>query len=248
MKKYFVFSDIHGEFDALQNNLIKMGFDIDNDDHVLFSLGDLFDRGPASDLVLDFMLDMWGKNRFIGIYGNHDAMLSGFLRDDRAVRFNLIYNGLAETINQLSNRTRSAISLHDLRVDIKEDITKAYPKLEEFLLSMKESIQFGKFIFTHAGYRTDDGKDWDVDHWADTPTFVVNFKDPHHTYVFGHWHASKLNHILLKKVVPDDKLFIYKNFIGLDMKTNITKQAAVCVLSENSDGDYELSFDKDKIL
>ena len=43
--KYFVFTDIHGFYSILKKELIKQGFDENNENHMLISLGDNFDRG-----------------------------------------------------------------------------------------------------------------------------------------------------------------------------------------------------------
>lgn len=248
MKEYFVFSDVHGEFDALQNNLIKMGFDIDDEEHILFSLGDLFDRGPASHLVLEFVMDMWEEGRFIGIRGNHDDMLLDYIRGigGRSINFNLVYNGLANTIMQLSDRYNSAIVLFEDRKQISEAIIKEYPRIEEFLLDLKPMYEFGDFVFTHAGCSMGDDNTWFVDNWANTPEFIMNFDLDNKTYVFGHWHASKLYADVEKLKAPDDKVFIHNNFVGIDMKTNISKEVAVGYLFENKDGVYEMIFHEDR--
>lgn len=249
MKKYYVFSDVHGEFDALQSNLIEMGFNVDDENDILFSLGDLFDRGPASDKVLEFMLDMWEKGRFIGVRGNHDDMLLDYLRGfSKTINFNLIYNGLADTVRQLSDYYYSADFLFFQGKEISKAIFKKYPKIVDFLLDLKPMYEFGNFVFLHAGCDTDNGKEWFVYNWSNTPAFVQNFDPKDKTYVFGHWHASKLYKDVLDIEAPDDKIFIHNNFIGIDMKTNISKEVAVGYLFENEDGVYEMVFHEDRKL
>ena len=250
MKKYFVFSDVHGEFDALHYNLIKMGFDENNDDHILFSLGDLFDRGPASDKVLEYMLRFWEKDRFIGVNGNHDDMLRGYLNNHPSAGFNLIYNGLDSTINQLSGMMY--VSAMELKFNIPqrtEAIKERYPKLLEFIYNLKPIYEFGKFVFTHAGLQTERGHKWHVSNWANTPTFVRVFDPKDKFYVFGHWQARQLIHEFYGEE-PDEpaKIFQKGNFIGIDMTSNLSKDVAVCVLFENTDGEYELMLDEDKLL
>ncbi len=48
MKKYFICSDLHGNFTALEKALQENGFDIDNESHILVVAGDIFDRGEES--------------------------------------------------------------------------------------------------------------------------------------------------------------------------------------------------------
>lgn len=65
----YICSDIHGHFSLLEDLLAKVAFDKSKDR--LFSLGDLIDRGPESDQVLDWLNQNW----FFAIQGNHERML-----------------------------------------------------------------------------------------------------------------------------------------------------------------------------
>jgi serine/threonine protein phosphatase 1 len=64
----FAVGDIHGCFNDLQQALDEIGFDPDADR--LFSVGDLVDRGPQSEAVLDWLARPW----FFAVCGNHDYM------------------------------------------------------------------------------------------------------------------------------------------------------------------------------
>lgn len=61
--------DIHGYFNRLQQRLDEAGFDPDKGDR-LFSVGDLVDRGPDCDQVLDWI----GRPWFHAVQGNHEDM------------------------------------------------------------------------------------------------------------------------------------------------------------------------------
>lgn len=65
----FAVGDIHGCFGALRQALDSIGF-VESRDR-LFSVGDLVDRGPESDQVLDWLDRPW----FYAICGNHDFMI-----------------------------------------------------------------------------------------------------------------------------------------------------------------------------
>ena len=52
-KKIFAVSDIHNEYDALIDALNEAGFDENNPDHLLVSIGDAFDRGPSAIAVYE---------------------------------------------------------------------------------------------------------------------------------------------------------------------------------------------------
>jgi serine/threonine protein phosphatase 1 len=64
----FVVGDVHGCFAKLQAKLDEIGFDPSKDR--LFSVGDLVDRGPASDEVLEWLAKPW----FHAVRGNHEQM------------------------------------------------------------------------------------------------------------------------------------------------------------------------------
>lgn len=60
--------DIHGMFRKLQAELENIGFDPERDR--LFSVGDLVDRGPDSELCLEWIAKPW----FQAVQGNHEDM------------------------------------------------------------------------------------------------------------------------------------------------------------------------------
>lgn len=64
----FAVGDIHGMFKLLQTELENIGFDPERDR--LFSVGDLVDRGPDSDLALEWIDKPW----FHAVRGNHEDM------------------------------------------------------------------------------------------------------------------------------------------------------------------------------
>lgn len=64
----FVVGDVHGCFTKLQAALDGMGFDPAADR--LFSVGDLVDRGPESELALEWLDRPW----FHAVRGNHEQM------------------------------------------------------------------------------------------------------------------------------------------------------------------------------
>lgn len=62
-----IVGDIHGHFTKLQAELDEIGFDPEAGDR-LFSVGDLVDRGPESDLALEWLAKPW----FHAVAGNHE--------------------------------------------------------------------------------------------------------------------------------------------------------------------------------
>jgi len=66
--KDYVVGDIHGCYTQLQQELDAIGFDHKTDR--LFSVGDLVDRGPESELSMEWLAKPW----FHAVRGNHDQM------------------------------------------------------------------------------------------------------------------------------------------------------------------------------
>jgi predicted phosphodiesterase len=230
--KYFLFSDVHGEYDALITSLEAAGFDISNKEHMLIGLGDYFDRGSQNEFVLAFLMAMQEQGRIKLIRGNHDEMLLGFLTMNVVDAFhNLRYNGLDKTIDDLS---REKVKFADLPTYIaaKNRVLKNYPNLIEFLKNMEEVINIDNYVLSHAGFFARDDGTLIVDNWNHTAIMVkyrAEFFDKSKTYIFGHWHAEKLNKLMNISTGNPNK-FIYKNFIGIDATTNITKKVTIHVI------------------
>ena len=68
--KFFISSDIHGNFDIWFRSIISSGFDFNNPNHKLIICGDIFDRGNQPKQIIDFILAH--KDKIILIKGNHD--------------------------------------------------------------------------------------------------------------------------------------------------------------------------------
>lgn len=79
MSQYFITSDVHGFFDELMVALNSKEFDVNNSDHKLIILGDLFDRGPDNKKVYEFVKSL--GDRFIYVRGNHEDLLGDCVRE-----------------------------------------------------------------------------------------------------------------------------------------------------------------------
>jgi serine/threonine protein phosphatase 1 len=243
MKKYFLFSDVHGELSALLSSLDKAGFKDEKQDHILICLGDSFDRGNENAQMLEFLYKYEKQNRLMMVFGNHDRMLLQFMLDKDSM-FNIMHNGLDRTILNLSglNPFDHIMTRQNLLI---EKIKEKYPYLLEFLdkYSMVDKIELGNYVLTHGGYSPlniyDKESEWTPDNWAHSERFVERFHetkeyDPDKIYVFGHWHARKLNSKF--NSVNNDYTFIYKNYIGIDACTNLSDFVNIIVLEEDNHG------------
>jgi len=98
--------DVHGCHDELIELLAKLGYDVGSspishpDGRRAVFLGDLVDRGPASDAVLQTAMSMVDADTALCVLGNHENKLARAL----AGRDVTVSHGLAETLEQLDAR------------------------------------------------------------------------------------------------------------------------------------------------
>lgn len=98
----FAVGDIHGCFTALQQALDHINFNPAKDR--LFSVGDLVDRGPESDQVLDWL----GRPWFHAICGNHDFMIWRSALGNPYPEVNYLEHGGA-WLNELDQKTQRRV-------------------------------------------------------------------------------------------------------------------------------------------
>ena len=101
--KYYVFSDVHGYYSLLKNELDKKGFDINNKNHMLISIGDNFDRGPENYQMYEFLVEMKKLNKIILVKGNHEDLFLRMLYQRKASYVD-ITNGTYDTLIQFTKK------------------------------------------------------------------------------------------------------------------------------------------------
>ena len=270
LNKYFVFSDVHGEVDALMASLREAGYDHNNPNHILVSCGDAFDRGPASKEVFDLCLN---KKNTIRIKGNHDCFLEEFLdkgSDGEFVLFNILHNGLGATISSFCSTIDFSNPFNLDTLDQCRGIQR-FRQVKEMLKDMPLYFETEHFIFCHAGLnpKLPNWKDtdehfmlWDIEHSCDPIPSTDKM------VVIGHHHAFRVKNQLIERGAhPEDitgayyfnkidqeqkKILFYgnkdenspfkhRNKIALDGLTNLTHKVNVMVVE-----DYPLEEKKDE--
>lgn len=153
--KFFVVSDVHGEYRALRDALAEAGYEYNNPTHIFVSLGDDFDRGPNSSGVAQMISVMHHK---VLIMGNHEEMFKKFLQDkmsEKELAFNCLYNGFDKTLI-------SFLSSGEFPRDMKE-----VERVRNYINHFYKDIVYGSrvyyyetkhFIFCHAGI--ENREDW----------------------------------------------------------------------------------------
>ena len=137
----FAVSDIHGHYTALMQALEESGFDVNNENHIFLSLGDLADRGAENMKVYDFVKSLPRK---ILLKGNHEDMLRNILTQGD-VSATDIYNGTDITVTELLGE--DAIDKYGC-IDLEKHAEKITETVA-FIDSMQDYYEIGDYIFTH---------------------------------------------------------------------------------------------------
>ena len=259
LNKYFIFSDTHGEYDALIEALRAAGYEENNPHHILVSLGDLFDRGARSVEIYRYLQ---GRNH-IAVKGNHDVMFQEYLEkgmDGEYVLFNILHNGLGATISSFAGVMENVFNveaLNKIRKTINSNVLK-------WLQNMPLYFETQNFIFCHAGVNPY------ITNWKDTDEHYIlwDIEDSAEPIMstskmvmIGHHHAfrvkkqmedkgykptvlSKTNYSIFvdgHKVHKTFKVFgntdehapvCYRNKIAIDGCTNLTGKVNVVVVED----------------
>ena len=221
--KYFVFSDVHGEYNALIRSLEEAGYERNNPTHKLVSLGDEFDRGPDSRKIYNFLT----QNHAICVKGNHDVMFQEYLEkgmDGEFVLFNILHNGLAETIKSFSGLQDNQFNMETLQRA--RSNMQNRDSILRWLQNKPLFYETDTFIFVHAGVNPRLG------HWKDTDEHYAlwDIEDSHKScpnvgnkvVIIGHHHAFRVRQNGLEAGNGDPDLN------QIDMRTNSHDENGNC--------------------
>ena len=213
--RYIFISDVHGQFNKMISVLNEVKFDKDKD--TLVSLGDLFDRGPDSWKVLNYVMSCPNK---ILIWGNHDLRLRDLLLGS-SYSYSYDYsNGVLETIKSFCDRnTLTSISLGIDIFSVDENYKDRYKLLWKYFDECYFAIEFKDLVGTHAwipvavdynktsfdewgnptseivyryyeDWRNADRKLWADVTWGNSQDmFNSKVFIPNKKLIVGHWHA-----------------------------------------------------------
>lgn len=210
--KYFVFSDVHGFYSVFRKELRKKGFDPKNEEHILISLGDNYDRGKENYKMFKFLRKMWKKKRIILIKGNHEDLFMEMMQ--RGYPISIDYSN--KTYNTLVQFYRQYFNVVD-EEDEPKDWNELYQlmkkdKFFDIIYDMKDYYETDKYVFTHGfipidgeySYYYNENCSYKED-WRDSTS--RQFKDarwyngielsmkynigvPNKKIIVGHYHAS----------------------------------------------------------
>lgn len=205
-----VVSDIHGDYEALINYLTSVNFNEDED--MLITLGDNFDRGVGNLELYHFLQNLPHK---ILIMGNHELALLNVLKSGKPNRIDL-HNGTVQTIADLAGCKEGQAYWDMAAIDAaRRTGIESWIKNE-----FQWYFETDEYIFVHGWIPTKflhddeylpldeaDGSDWFDAAWCNTEKKIEAFRNvfPHgmdKTIVFGHWGT----------------FLLYQNIDGVDIK------------------------------
>ena len=105
--RYFIVSDIHSFYRPLEKALIEKGFQLNNPEHTLVVLGDVFDRGQETRKVYELLTTI-PQDRLVLVKGNHEQLFIDLLSKSYPERHDFT-NGTVGTFVQLVYKTQKTI-------------------------------------------------------------------------------------------------------------------------------------------
>ena len=260
MNKYFITSDTHSFYKELVEELNKKSFDINNKEHILIFCGDMFDRGPDSIKMYEFIKSLPKEGRIL-IRGNHEYLFIDLLAKKLPDRYDHS-NGTVRTLNDITNW--DYLDWNDLVKDKRLDEIKNWFLSDEWI----DYYETKNYIFTHAFIPLKINPNSFYQHMYMVETEYLSYKEnwrestpeefQNATWgcpwklakaglnktgkmiVCGHWHTAdffnNLKNLKVKYDVHEDNpLFISKIYklIGLDACTARTQKINILVLNED---------------
>lgn len=254
--KYFVFSDPHGNYEALLTTIISiMGYDASNPQHQLIGCGDYFGRAAQglSDCVniWNYLISPHHKNAPICIRGNHESIILDAIEREQLTTTD-IYNGEHNTFASFLNVYPAQMQYDsDLQRDAAKELIKV--GFYDWLKSLPWYFETKNCIFTHGfvpmsyftrGVKLEDFKegDWERASWCATSDCIIALDEtkvkPSKTIVFGHWRAKDLNERFAGKwETHDGGIYVdtNRNLIGLDTTTILSGVVGHIILVSEGD-------------
>ena len=218
-KTIFAVSDIHGEARCLKESLKKAGYNENNPNHLLVSIGDALDRGDECLEVYEYLKRLSDEGKAIVLKGNHTGFFTNYLDGTSLSPFNYFHNGTRETMADFLHQTAPFESWCLLAKGVdsptigdfaewlfgaKKEINEEYPELLEWLKTRPYYFETKNYIFTHGAIDTN-AKDWHEPHcmlyhftdwealmWDDGSFFGKEINNTDKTVVIGHFGTSRL--------------------------------------------------------
>lgn len=188
----YAIGDVHGRLDLLEQLLSDIGRDMAGRSPrktLLIFLGDLIDRGPQSNEVVERLRTYRRPNvRTVFLAGNHEEVLMRLLSGEQGILASWLRFGGAECLKSYGvdpNAISGMSEEHGI-----EAIREAFPETHRtFLYTFADTLRFGDYLFVHAGIRP--GVDLSLQNQSDLRWIRSPFleDDADHGFVVVHGHT-----------------------------------------------------------
>jgi hypothetical protein len=159
VKKYFCIADAHSFYNEMMRALNEAGYDKNNPNHIFVSCGDMFDRGPQSREVFDFLNSILNEQKIL-IKGNHEYLMKHMITTGDWPR----------RVDELNGTWRTACDLTG--VDVVE-VCRAMRKNDawwQYYNDCKPYAEIGNYILVHGWVPCVSNKDYTMsvmEDWRD---------------------------------------------------------------------------------
>lgn len=235
-KKLFVVSDVHGHYTLLKEALDKVGFEPENEEHLLISCGDYFDRGDENYEVLKYFERLKHK---VLLRGNHEDLLLKLLCTGQVLPHHYI-NGTMKTLENFFGKY--AIDPVTDRIDFSGK-TRMVDRACEFIEETVNYYETKNYVFVHGWLTvqgdTAEGRLHSTDEsWADARwkkwTEMYTGERPllDKTLVCGHMPTFYVNRF--DPAWPENcgDIFYGNGLIAIDAGTKDSQQINVLVMED----------------
>jgi serine/threonine protein phosphatase 1 len=209
--KYFVSSDIHGFYSEWIKALEEKQFNIEDPEHKLIVLGDLFDRGSEAKALQTFVMDLIERDKIILIKGNHEDLLVSMLNSWHRESYLEVHhnsNGTVDTVLQLTDSKLTDLYNYPSEVYYK---MKETPFIKKILPAMVDYFETESHVFVHGWipcytlgerrrvekffynekWREASSDEWKLARWYNgMDAYRDGVIEKNKTIVCGHWHTS----------------------------------------------------------
>lgn len=201
---FYIISDVHGFYNEMRTALDEAGFDPNDENSWLVSLGDELDRGPKSKEVVDYLTSL---ERAIFVKGNHTSLFEECCRRGYPESFDY-HNGTARTIIDLAPNAENFYDACHIAMNMVEPLHK----------KMVNYYETANYIFVHSfialkcndnlpiyytrnrkfefdpDWRHAHNSAWEIARWGNPYELAEKRFLPNKTLIFGHFHTSWPRH------------------------------------------------------
>jgi serine/threonine protein phosphatase 1 len=153
--RIYAIGDLHGRADLLTRLLSWIDADLTArpiSRPIQVFLGDYIDRGPSSRKVIDCLIERSLHHETVCLKGNHEVMLTEFLRDPAVLREWQEFGGIQTLLSYGIPARLNVDPTEEVRVA--RALAKALPQSHlRFLSGLRSWFVCGDFLFVHSGVR-----------------------------------------------------------------------------------------------